>query len=156
MLLEIGPYRLDVDVEKTRAFYAGQDGTGCDCAGCRNYQKAVPALAEPVQAFLMQFGIDPGKPAEMSAVHSPDGRETLYDGFFHICGTFLSSVDLWIQTEPKRFDLKPEYRINLDSVDCAYITKDCALVNQAFPRPVIQLNITFSLPWVLEEPNPYR
>ena len=38
-----GGYRLQVDVEATRAYYAGHplSWITCECAGCRNFQTAV-------------------------------------------------------------------------------------------------------------------
>lgn len=156
MLMEIGRYRLDVDTKRTEAYYAALNGIGCDCAGCRNYEAAVSRLADPVQSFLRRFGIDPGSPIEMSVLHSPDGNRTLYDGFFHICGTILEGNDPWIQTGPKSFRLKEDYLIDLGDDSSAYFAEKCALVDAAFPRPVFQLHISFSLPWLLQEPNPYQ
>lgn len=156
MIFQIGIYRLEVDVERTNAYYATRSGIGCDCAGCRNYEKALPKLAPPIQSFLRQFGIDPGSPIEMSVTHSPDGSQTFYDGFFHICGRILSGTDPWIQTGPKNYMLNPDYLIGLDADSSAYILERCALVDAAFPRPVIQLHISFALPWLLDEPNPYH
>ena len=38
-----GPYRLEVDVEATRAYYAAHNEPWiiCTCAGCRNFAQAV-------------------------------------------------------------------------------------------------------------------
>ena len=92
----------------------------------------------------------------MSVLFSPDGSKTFYDGFFHICGTILKGNDPWIQTGPKSRRLDPDYLIDLTADSSAYIIGDCGLVDAAFPRPVIQLHISFALPWVLDEPNPYQ
>lgn len=156
MLLECGIYRLDVDTERTKAYYATLDGVGCDCSGCRNYEKAISALAVPVQSFLHQFGIDPRNPIEMSILYSPDANKTFYDGFFHICGSILEGKDLLIQTGAKTYKLNPDYLIDLDADSSAYFTDMCGLVDDVFPRPVMQLHISFALPWVLEEANPYH
>lgn len=155
MVFEIGNYCLNVDVERTKAYYSMLNGTGCDCAGCRNYQMALPKLAESIYCFLNQFGIDPGTPIEMSVLHSPDGKKTVYDGFFHICGTILAGTDPWIQTGPKSRQLNQSYLIAVSSDCSAYFINECALVDPSFPRPVIQLHISFVLPWLLDEPNPY-
>ena len=49
-----GPYRLEVDVEATRAWYDryGDATGGCDCAYCRNYAAAVGSLPSEVAALL--------------------------------------------------------------------------------------------------------
>ncbi len=155
MLFDIGNYRLDVDAERTKAYYSTLDSIGCDCAGCRNYEKALPELAEPIYNFLCQFGIDPRKPIEMSVLYSPDGKKTLYDGFFHVCGRILTGDDPWIRTGAKSRMLNQDYCIEVDSNCSAYLINDCVLVDQEFPHPVVQLHISFALPWVLNEPNPY-
>lgn len=31
-----------------------------------------------------------------------------------------------------------------------------SLVEEGFPRPILQMEIGAELPWVLSEPNPYR
>lgn len=155
MVFEIGNYCLNVDTVRTSAYYSTLNGTGCDCAGCRNYALALSKLSEPIHTFLSQFGIDPRTPIEMSVLHSPDGMRTCYDGFSHICGTILAGTEPWIQTGPKSRQLDQNYLIEITSDCSAYFTNECALVDCDFPHPIIQLHISFSLPWVLEEPNPY-
>lgn len=155
MIFEIGVYLLDIDVERTRAFYEHDQWFGCGCAGCRNYEKAIALLPDKTKSFLGQFGIDPGKPAEMSVLYSPDGKTTVYNGFFHICGSLIEGNDPWIQTGAKSFCLKEAYEICVDEDCSAHIVEECGLLEDSFPRPAVQLDVTFSLPWLLGEPNPY-
>ena len=155
MIVEMGVYRLDIDVDRTREFYAHEQWFGCGCSGCKNYERAVSVLPETVRAFLEQFGIDPGKPAEIAVLHSPDGRTILYNGFFHICGSLIEGNDPWIQTKAKSFRLKEAYQISVDEDCSAYIVEKCSLLEDDFPRPAVQLDITIPLPWLLDEPNPY-
>ena len=46
MLFEIGQYRLDIDVPKTRQFYETADvvSKSCSCDGCLNFERAVSKL----------------------------------------------------------------------------------------------------------------
>lgn len=155
MMIEIGVYRMDVDVERTRAFYDHEQWFGCGCAGCRNYERAVTLLPDKVKAFFAQFGIDPGKPPEMSAVHSPDGKSILYDGSFYLCGSLVEGKDPLYQTGPKRNHLKEAYQICVDGDFTACFFEERSLLWDTFPRPAIRLNVDFSLPWLLAEPNPY-
>ncbi len=159
MLFEIGVYRLDVDVERTKAYYAAQGGgIGCDCAGCRNYEKACRQLSAPIQSFLRQFGIAPEHPIELSALSAgdpPDSASVVYDGIFYICGTILAGNSPWIQTGPKSRKLDPDYMIDLDPDTSAYFEERPEILDRSFPHPVIQLEIIFTLPWLLEEPNSY-
>ena len=155
MLFDIGIYRLDIDIQRTAAHYAAPYTPGCDCDGCRNFQKAVHRLPEDVLSFLRQFGIDPAKPAEVYAIHSPEGGETLYGGFYHLCGTILDGQEPWVQVAKKQFRLDERYAISLSGDFSFFFTGDCHLLQPDFPRPVIQLEFTGNLPWLLDEPNPY-
>ncbi len=156
MLFEIGVYRLNVDVERTKAYYAAQGGNiGCDCAGCRNYEKACHQLSAPIQSFLRQFGITPEHPINLSTGYLSDGARVVYDGMFYICGTILAGNNPWIQTGPKSRKIDPDYTIDLDPDSSAYLEEPFGLLDLSFPHPVIQLEIIFTLPWLLEEPNPY-
>ena len=155
MILEFGEYILDIDIDRTRHFYANKDYAFCTCAGCRNYAKAHLLLPESVQHFFWQFGIDIGKPAEITAYNSSDGNLTFYDGFYHICGSILKSPKLFNQIDDKNFQLNENATIKLTPDHFAYFTKECALVEKEFPTPVIQLQVQGYVPWVLDEPNPY-
>jgi len=144
-----------VDVERTKAYYAAQGGgIGCDCAACRNYEKACHQLSAPIQSFLRQFGIAPEHPINLSPGYLSDGAKGAYDGMFYICGTILAGNDPWIQTGPKHRKINPDYLIDLDPDSYAYLEEPFGLLDFSFPHPVIQLNIIFTLPWLLEEPNP--
>ena len=156
MIFESGVYQLDIDVERTRHFYANEDYAFCTCAGCRNFAKAYHLLPEAVQQFFRKFGIDIGKPAEMTAYVSHDGNLTFYDGSYPICGSILNSPKLWSQIDEKRSQLDEHAAIQLTSDHFAYFTGTCGLVEDNFPLPVIQLEIQGLIPWVLEEPNPYH
>ena len=43
MIFEFGYHKIDVDVEKTRAFYEQAEllTEGCECLNCKKYEKAV-------------------------------------------------------------------------------------------------------------------
>lgn len=152
---KIGLYKLDIDFERTHRFYDTQDNTlGCDCLGCKNYEKAISVLSPSVRQFLSQFGLQPEKPAEMSAVYTQD-KQLLYDGFFHICGQILDEQDPWVPTGPKSYQLNPGHLLKVSDNCSAYLTSKCGLLDSDFPLPAIQLHISFTLPWLLDEPNPY-
>lgn len=157
MIFEFGVYKLDIDVDRTRCFYETvDDSLGCDCAGCRNFRKAYPLIPDAVQAFFRQLGVDIGKPAEMTAYVSRDGNMTLYDGFYHICGSILEGREPFIQIDERHFQLDESMTIKLTPDHFVYFTNKCGLVEKDFPTPVIQLEIQGIIPWVLDEPNPYH
>lgn len=156
MIYENGPYRIDVDVERTRAFYKDAAYYDCTCPGCRNFALASKLAPEPVKAFFESFGIDFGKPAEIYASHACDADTLFYGGFYHICGTILEGRDAWIQTGEKSYRLDETYSIDLTEDFSVYFTNDVQLLEEGFPSPVIQLEIFGPLPWVLEEKNEYQ
>ena len=155
MIFESGVYQLDIDVERTRHFYANEDFEFCTCAGCRNFSRAYHLFPEAVQQFFGKFGIDIGKPAEITAYNSSDGNLTYYDGFYHICGTILAGKDPWLQVGERAYQLDEQYALKVTNDFSVFFTEKCALVDKEFPTPVIQMEIQCNIPWVLEESNPY-
>lgn len=155
MIFRSGIYELDVDVDRTRQFYTNENYEFCTCAGCRNFSKAYSLLPEVVQRFFQQFGIHMGKPAEISAYNSVDGNSTFYGGFYHICGTVLTGKNPWQKTGKRTYSLDQRYALNLTGDCSVFFTDACSLVEKDFPAPVIQMEFQCSIPWVLEEPNPY-
>ena len=91
----------------------------------------------------------------MTAYVSHGGNMTLYDGFYHICGSILDGPDLYIRIDERNRQLDLNATIKLTPDHFAYFTNECGLVADDFPSPVIQLEIQGYVPWVLEEPNPY-
>ena len=63
----LGGYRLEMDVEATRAWYDqyGDATGGCDCAYCRNFAAAAKALPPEVEAFLEPLGLSLRRPGEI-------------------------------------------------------------------------------------------
>ena len=154
--MKLGIYELEVDAERTRKFYHRNGGISCDCDGCQNFTKAISQLPDPVKAFLDQFGIDPAKPAELSAIYAPSDDTVFYDGFYHICGTILQGTEPYIQIGEKHFQLDTKYSIELDAENSVFFSNDVHLLDDNFPKPVFQMNVFFTLPWVLPKPNPYN
>lgn len=88
-----GGYRLEVDVEATRAYYDSHPGPWitCTCDGCRNFMLAVKTLPQAVRDFFDALGLDPEKPGELcyyqgtgrSASAAADGT-IWWDGFWPV------------------------------------------------------------------------
>ena len=154
MIFQLGVYVIDHDPERTREFYAQAPDTCCDCSGCRNFRAAQAHFPQALRTFLEQFGIDPKKPAEMSVLYAPETDKVLYNGFYHFCGEIREGRDAWIRTGEKSYALDMRYVISLGRDDL-WFRPDCALMDEAFPRPAAQLEVSFCLPWVLEEENDY-
>lgn len=145
----LGAYRLQADVETTRAYYAAcpQPWVTCDCAGCRNFARAVRFLPPAVAAFFASLGLDPEKPAEIYALDQEDSAVCLYGGFYHLTGKLTAGVPA------------PGYAcgtwLELAEGFSAAFRPDCALLPVDFPQPCLQMEVNFRFPWLLEEENAY-
>lgn len=158
----MGQNIIDVDVERTRQFYrtANVITDGCTCDGCCNYAKAIGYFPQSVHDLFCELGIDLGKAAEIWAVSAFDsGKELLYGGFYHICGKLLSDTDVWVLEQNDKIDtLKNQEKLLMYEIEKNYsigFTEDCHLIEENFPEPVIQMEINFCIPWVLEVMNGY-
>ena len=91
MIFRFSNFVIDVDVERTRAFYSRDGRWQCDCQDCRNYDKAILTAPATVLDFLRSMGIDPRKPAEIYSVKGEleeDGT-LWYNGWLHVCGVLV-------------------------------------------------------------------
>ena len=159
MLFHLADAIIDVDVERTRAFYARPDvpttSQGCSCTGCQNFDKAILTVPDTVTAFLASLGIDPQKPAETYCVKGVGEREAdgtvWYQGWYHVCGTVEKWPD-FEQTET-RITIRPEdyYRPDPAFHYEVIIEPMVHLIHKEMPRPVIQLMFDTYLPYVLKE-----
>ena len=159
MLFHLADAIIDVDVERTRAFYARPDvlttSQGCSCTGCQNFDKAILTVPDTVTAFLASLGIDPRKPAETYCVKGVGEREAdgtvWYQGWYHVCGTVEKWPD-FEQTET-RITIRPEdyYRPDPAFHYEVIIEPMVDLIHKEMPRPVIQLMFDTYLPYVLKE-----
>lgn len=155
MILDLGVSQLDIDLERTAAFYREAAGISCDCDGCRNYEKAAPQLPPPVLELFHRLGVDPRKPAEVYVYYAPTKDTVFYGGFYHICGTIRSGRSPWIKIDERNSTFDAACRIHLTENCAVFITDQVHLLEDGFPTPVIQLEIEFTLPWVLPIPNTY-
>ena len=91
MIFQFGRYTVDVDVEKTRAYYTSNfsftTSEVCSCERCQRFPNAIMSCSAAVVDFLNSLGIDPRKPGE---VFGTTNERDNYDGWYHIVGTLLS------------------------------------------------------------------
>ena len=129
-----GPYRASVDPARTRAYYARPWET-CDCAGCRNFLRAVGTFPASVTEFFRALGLDPYKPAEICTYGG-----NCASAWYHVRGELVRGG--------ARYALADGVSVSCDA--------DCDLLPDDFPRPCFQVELWFErLPWTLPEPNPY-
>lgn len=134
-----GNYRLEVDVEATRAWYEtyGDATGGCGCAYCRNYAAAVGTLPPEVGMFLAPLGLDLKKPGDATE-YGPTAGGRWYMPLWHMAGRLLE-----VGEEP----------LVLAPGVTASFTTDTGPFLKNFPEPFFQCCLSMTLPWVLEEPE---
>lgn len=84
----LGSYRLEVDVEATRAWYGryGNATGGCGCAYCRNYAAAVGVLPPEAAAFLEPLGLNLRRPGDIGEYGPRQGGR-----WYMPCGTLQAA-----------------------------------------------------------------
>ena len=86
MIFQLGRYTIDVDVEKTKDFYASAVASNeiCSCPCCQHFPNAIMSCSTIIVDFLNNLGIDPRKPGEVF------GDKYNCSGWYHIVGTLLN------------------------------------------------------------------
>lgn len=170
MIIKFASFVIDVDVERTRAFYERSDiptmSQQCECINCQNFDNAILEATDETLSFLRSFGIDPQKPAESfntSGTISSNGIIN-YNGWYHICGSILEGPET-IKNVPNpnspisvshEYLWKHEYRPDSNFDFAILPVNDIGLIgllHDEFPMPVIQLEFRTNLPYVLPSPS---
>ena len=97
MIFEFGKFCVDVDVERTRAFYDKHGKTvieDCGCVNCRNYYESILTVSDKVTTFFRSLGIDPRKSPEATWWYTDENGVAYYTICFHLVGTLVNSVAL--------------------------------------------------------------
>ncbi|MCL2140578.1 MAG: hypothetical protein FWH42_02705, partial [Dehalococcoidia bacterium] len=94
--------------------------------------------------------IDLLKPSEVYENYFKN-EKVFYGGFYHIVGNYLSGDDVW---QPVTKDLSHQKATEMFHVANDFdigFTHIVAVVPEGFPQPVLQMEVSFTLPWVLDE-----
>lgn len=163
MIFAFGSFKIDVDVEATRAFYDRAPSliVPCACNGCRNFQLAIRQTPDEVQRFFSDLGADIASPAETwiwDVVPDESGTHLWYGGFYNLCGEILAGDGQW---KPQHKDSCiyhsgcPPYHLT-ESFSVSFQSQ-VSLIHPDFPSPAFQMDIDAHLPWVLDEeiPQPF-
>jgi hypothetical protein len=147
--LKLGNWIIQVDVDRTRKFYEEfyKITEECNCTYCLNYDMACPSYSDEIKQLFDELGIIPTKEAEVYHLHEIEPGKHLYGGFYHLVGIILEGKDcsqfVFERNRNQEF-------VNLTD-DFKYgFSNDNALVNEDFPKPIIQLEFEAIIPWVLE------
>ena len=155
---EIGRWIVRPDVPRTLEAHSALTRSGaeeCGCDGCRNFHAVRSQLLQgPLGAVLRQLGISP--PWEVEVYESGRLSSGLhhYGGWFHFIGQLESGAPAWKaiggSQGAKSADFEP-----LSSTVAIGLHTDLALVRPSFQGlPLVQLELSAELPWVIEAPEP--
>lgn len=162
MIFTFDKFTINVDIEKNREFYRSAETLteGCNCDGCRNYEKAVKLFPESVKEFFEKLGVDPEKPAEVYVNCSEEnGKKLFYGGFYHLCGIVVDGDNAWISQEVDSTttisQINEDYKYKIADGYFVVFSGGEALLGNGFPEPIITMDIEFHVPWVLDKENTY-
>jgi len=120
----------------------------CTCRDCKNFLAARERIYNPqVLELFRKLGIDPQREAEVVIYPLPDRPGyRVGNGWFHVVGRVLEGPPdrrggtlLFVHTEPYDMDL--------------LVTSHAGLIPDSFDgHPVIQLEWSGPVPWMLDEP----
>ena len=133
---------IHVDVEATQAAYAllkyRSPSDECSCSGCKNFTEAMPTLFTPdIVAWFSSLGINHNQPGEVYHYNREENGLHLYGGWYHGIGTLEGPCVEGIK-------LSENFRIS--------ISPDAVCLHEPFVgKPVFQIDITVSIPWVIPE-----
>ena len=153
MLFDFGRFRVDVDVEATKAFYHQFGKTvleDCGCVNCRNYYEAISKAPDQVKRFFTDLGIDPQKSPEATHWVTDENGIAYYSLIFHVAGTMINAVDIYRPVRENGFERILENYHEIDEGFKVGFTAETVLLEEDFPRPCIQLEVEAYLPWVLD------
>ncbi|NTW95489.1 MAG: hypothetical protein HGB31_02585 [Erysipelotrichaceae bacterium] len=152
MIIELGPYTFDVDIEKTIMANSllDQTNSGCVCNVCQNFTPAIQRIDQSTLDMFKRFGLDPKRPSEVMEYDTRNGS-MLCGGIYHIAGKIINvSAPEWIISHDGKKEGNRERHIVLSDSAEIWFTSDCVLVPLDFPEPVFQMEIYCKVPWVMD------
>ena len=158
---------LDIDYEATTATYEKLPRVwpSCMCLYCQNFNAACNMLPKEFVRLCFSLGIDPTKAAEVYEMGRGQEEQTrFYGGWYHVVGRIV------LRPGKKRTLYNRVWRQIIrrvtgnhcpePSVESGYrtasgfrvsFTEVAHMVPDDFPRPVLQLDFSGDIPWILEE-----
>ena len=135
-IIEKEDYIFDVDIEKTKEYYATR--TLCDCNECQNYYRQAENTFPKLTSFLLDFGIDIARPDEICSIYNK-GKVDYLAVAYTVVGECVKCGEYEIDMEDGGLFL------NL------VINKNPVYPNEQEERQCFEIAVyNICLPWVLE------
>jgi hypothetical protein len=125
----------------------------CGCQHCLNFS-AIRAQIYPPQvlALFEELGVSPNR--EVEAYHLarlPSGRH-LYGGRFHFVGSILSGADAAKQVAENLW--QPDFEEADENFSLGFSSRLSLVRKTSAGLPLVQLEFTATVPWVLPSTEP--
>jgi hypothetical protein len=154
--IRFGRWELLCDPELTRKSYASVITGGpeeCGCEPCLNFIAARQQIYKPdVLELFRKLGISHDREVEIYHMARVRPGRHLYGGWFHFVGSIVSGADAAKQMAENLWQPDLERTSELFSVG---FSSRLALVRDPFKNlPLVQLEISAEVPWILDRPEP--
>ena len=150
MIVKIGRVTLDIDLERTRAFYADFPFNDCGCRDCRWFREYAPRFDASVHEFLRSLGIADVRQA-IEVYHFDEDEPWCYsDGWFHLCGKIIENGNTIDSSMDERgceiTHVRAEWLKIGKDFSIAVMTDDVDLLPESFPLPAVQIEFCAKYP----------
>jgi hypothetical protein len=154
--VRFGRWELNCDPDATKKAYAAVSLGGpeeCGCNPCLNFAAARNQIYPPsVLALLRNLGISPDREVEIYYMARMETGRHLYGGWFHFVGSIVSGADAAKQIAERIWQPDLENQSEYFSLG---FTSRVELIRKPFAGlPLVQLEFTAQVPWVLDSPEP--
>ena len=151
-----GRWGINADAESTRKAYASVLLGGpeeCGCEPCLNFAAARAQIyPADVIALFEKLGISPNREVEIYHMARLASGKHLYGGWFHFVGSILSGADAAKQVAENLW--QPDLERISQNFNLGFSSR-VALARKTFAAlPLVQLEFTAEVPWVLTTPEP--
>lgn len=141
--VKLADWTLDVDVDKTLHFNQNKLEV-CGCLYCKNFAAVIGQKHLLLRETLLEIGIDARTPNHVSYFEREEDRQYWALGNYHISGAMVHGE--WSTMA----DWKDSNTTVVDGMKIG-LSKEMELLPRNFPKPVIQVNFEWLMPWVLDE-----
>ena len=144
MLIRIGKYTLDVDEIKTWEYYMDSEPIKAEeSAIYANFIEYIKGCGQDVTDTFNKLGIPEATYAvEIFFIGSENEESVKCAIWYHICGEILKVSEDDDMPQPIK-------ELDIDFSETVYLADD------NFPRPMIQMEVRVTVPWLLDGPNDY-
>ena len=156
--IRFGRWEVACDAEATRKAYAAVPIGGpeeCGCEPCKNFGTARAQIYTlDVLALLEKLGISSNREVEVYHMGRLESGRHLYGGWFHFAGSILAGSDAAKQIAKNVW--KPDLEGIGEYFNLGFSSR-LGLVRKPFIElPLVQLEFTAKVPWVLLTPEPTK